>query len=767
MPKREDFINKFQKILIERPKTMLLIVVIIAAICAPGLTKLGFLSGTKVWFQKDDPVLLEQQEFTKTFGSDDSIIVAIKNPAGVLNKETIELVQRISEELWLVKDVIRVESLTSYVWTEGLEDDIISRPLFPEEEELTDSFLLQRKNIISSRPGIKGRMISKDFDTALVYGFLKPSFGGEPPFFEIYEDLNLKLEKINIPSTITIYKTGTVVMAAEARELSFNDLGKLGPMLLIFIVYLLWHFFRNYVAVLVPLCVIFFTLIISYGIMGYLGFKFTMLTFITPITLVAICIADSIHFQAIFFQNIESGIEKEESLKKSLDKNFFPTFITSVTTAIGFLSLTTAELMPIADLGIISGSGALIAWVVSVLCVLPLLKILPTYKKNPNRFRIKTGLEGWGTERVVDLIDKKKNHIILTFVLIAISSLFYASQNEVNFNFFKNIGQDVQISQANNFLLKEIGGVGGPEIVLDSGIVDGIKEPSFLKKVDLFDSWLRENERVNNTASILPVLKQMNKTLNAGKEEFYKIADNKNLIAEQIFLYTLGLPAGTGINHLMTVDNRKLRMSLLWDIQDAKESKVQLIKIRAKAKELGLDIRITGIELLYQAINSRIITIFFKSMGLAIVMITIFLIIFMRSFKLGILSLVPNLIPLFIGGGALMALGIYIDSGVAVVCSVCLGIAVDDTIHFIGNYQRLTREGVDQKVAIAEVLKGTGNALIITTLILLASFGSFATADYIPNANFGIICVVVLSSALILDLIFLPAFILKFRRHFA
>ena len=175
---------------------------------------------------------------------------------------------------------------------------------------------------------------------------------------------------------------------------------------------------------------------------------------------------------------------------------------------------------------------------------------------------------------------------------------------------------------------------------------------------------------------------------------------------------------------------------------------------------IDLDIFITGKIKLYQKINDTIVSSLTKSMMIALIAITLFISLILGSFKLGLLSLIPNIIPLIFGGASLYLLGNYIDSGVVVVLSVCLGIAVDDTIHFLTNYLEGQEKGLSLKDNLKEIFHGTGNALIITTVILFFGFGIFSFSNYIPNSNFGILSAIILSSALILDLFLLPVLII-------
>ena len=213
----------------------------------------------------------------------------------------------------------------------------------------------------------------------------------------------------------------------------------------------------------------------------------------------------------------------------------------------------------------------------------------------------------------------------------------------------------------------------------------------------------------------------------------------------------------------MDIKQREIRLSLLWSVQNSKESLERIDEIEEKAKSLSLNSVSTGKPVLFQRMNSYVVDTFATSMGMALGLITLILIVVFKSFKMGLLSLIPNFIPIILGGGLLTLIGTPVDVGCAIVASVTLGIAVDDTIHFLSHYSKLIRSGVGRTEALTEVISGTGVALIVTTMILVSGFGLFMFASLTPNKNFGILSSFVLFLALVCDLVVLPCIVLTFE----
>ena len=214
------------------------------------------------------------------------------------------------------------------------------------------------------------------------------------------------------------------------------------------------------------------------------------------------------------------------------------------------------------------------------------------------------------------------------------------------------------------------------------------------------------------------------------------------------------------LNDRITVKNDALRLTVLWTISSSKEVVGEIERIEDKAKSMGLAVVVTGKNRLYQSMNGYVVHSFIVSITSAVLIISFVLILFFRSFRIGLIAMIPNTVPLLIGGGVLWAIGKPLDIGTMLVMSVCLGIAVDDTIHVITNFERLRAEGLERHQAVRGVLSDTSPALITTSVILVLSFGTFIFATFTPNLYLGLLSAIILSIALITDLTFLPALLL-------
>lgn len=761
---KKSFSEKLSNNLARFPVLWLIFSLLLIGAIVPHVQNLKADFSYRIWFRTTDPLIKTFDEFERRFGNDDTVVILIHSPSGIFDQESIEVVRKITNDMWQVQDIIRVDSLSNYQWTHAIGDEIIVEDLIPENYTLKT--LAERKKVAQNHEVIPGYLMDKEAKIALVFARVRPYPGGSPNDLLLIQNTRKVIEKYKDTGDHKFYINGSTAINNTFKEVSESDLSTMIPIVMLLIIIFLILMFKNITGILVPFAIIISTLISTFAFSALIGIKFNNMITIIPNIVIAIAIADTVHILVTYFQFRKDGFAYKEAMIKTYTKNIRPTFLTSVSTSIGFLSFATADLIPLAHLGILASFGTMLAWVLTMTLIGPLLALINikiNQEQEPeevtelnHRLRRATGL--------YQFIKRFRLSIVVSFTVLFLGSLWLAFQNEVNSNPYTYFTKSVPLRRANDFGLKAMGGVTGPEIVLDSGAIDGIKEPIFLKKVQAFQNWLEEQEYISRVISMVNIIKSMNRAFNGDIKDYYRIPDSQEKIAELLFLYTMSLPQGLDLNDRMTLDNRSVRLTALWSSQDSKASLANIQTMKDKAAELDLNATITGKIPIYQGMNDLVVSTFFTSISIALIGITVLLILIFGSFKIGLISMLPNIVPLGFGAALMTILGKPIDVGTALVTSVCLGIVVDDTIHFLSNYYNHIKNGKTTEEAIIEVLANTGPALIVTTLILMVGFGALAFAKFIPNVNFGILSATVLGIALIVDLIYLPAIIITIEK---
>ncbi len=754
-PTPTSFVGQaFVDLIGKHPWVTLLIGLIALGSLTPGLKKIQTDFTHTGFFFDDDPMLVEFNAFERQFGNDDSLIIGVHSPSGIFDVDSATLIQELTEQMWLMPDIIRVTSLSNYSWVHAEGDDILVDPFFPDDIELTQELMDSRKDIAMNHEVLPDYLISKNANTALLYARIRPSIDGiveAPPIVEAARELSEKMKRTDH----SFYVVGGPAINASFKEATQNDLQKLMPILLGLIVLCLLISLRSAISTVLALVVVVFTLIPSMAISGWTGFPITSVTGILPQILVAICVADAVHILSVFRQALRDGQTKHEAANYTLAKNYLPTLLTSISTSIGFFSFGTANLKSLAGLGVLAGCGVLLAWFVSYFILGPLLYILPSLIKPapPEKLHTRINRATAFTAKVTE----HRKPIIIAFSFLTLGAAFLTANNTVNSDPYQYFAPGVALRDANDFITAEVGGARGLEIVVRAGQEDGIKEPEFLKEVETFQKWLEARPDVTRTLSVVDILKATHRSLNGGDQAFYRLPDNREMVGQELFLYTMSLPQGMDINDRITLKNDAIRVTVLWTISDSKRWMEETAIVAAHAKQAGLDVTITGKGNIYQSMNPYVVESFVRSISIALVLISILLVVVFGSFKMGMIALLPNCIPLLLGGAAFWLLGKSIDIGSVLVMSVCLGIAVDDTIHILSNYNRRIKDGLSAQEATAEVLAHTSPALIFTTIILVLGFGTLAFATFVPNIYFGIMTAIILTLALFTDLTFLLA----------
>jgi uncharacterized protein len=753
--------SKFIDFPILRPKLSLTIGSLLLVLAFPFLSKLQFDFSVKSWLSPSDPNIVKLEEFERLFGNDERLIVYVElaRDQELFSSGILHQLHALTEELWKIPYVIRVDSLANAMWSYADGPELITEPFLPLEELESIEFLRKRELEALDHDVFSGVYFSEDLRSALLYARLAHHPDKQTNFTLIARSA-MELAAKHSNEQIEVHLLGEPIMSYWFQKKCFDDLKLIIPVLFVLLILYLLMTFRSLAGVLLPLSVIAPSIVVTMGFAGLIGAKINSLTFILPTILMAISVADSIHVLATFFDRLSLGKPKLESMRLALDKNFAPIILTSLSTAIGFLSLMTSDVLPVKNLGMLAAVGTMSAMVFTYLFIPALGVLLPLNEAQGRRVKQKS-LPRAAVRTYLLFLMRYRKTILCTFALIVFASIFIASKNEINSSPFSYFKANDPVSLTNDRVLARYNGVSGPEIVIDSRSNEGVKEPAFLRKLEAFQDWLQGHEGVNKAFSIVDTLKEMNKALHEGDEAEFRIHDRREVIAQELFLYTLSLPLGLDINNQVDLEQRRLRLSLYWAHQDAKSSIKHIEKIEQYAAEQELDVMITGKGVLYQVMNGYVVSTFLSSFSMALLLITLMLIFLMKSFKVGLLSLIPNFVPILWGAALLSLMNVPIDIGSAIVASVTLGIIVDDSIHFFTHYKKCIAQGMGQFDALVEVIATTGLALIMTTIILITCFLSFLLGGLLLNIHFGLLCSLVVLTALICDLLVVPALLVK------
>lgn len=725
-----------------------------------GANRLHLDTDWKIFFDKDDPNLIAEENLQNTYGKSDNILFIIApDNANVFASSTLAAVEELTERAWQTPHSVRVDSITNYQYPLVEGDDILVENLVTDAADLNDRQIFRIRKIAVNDIGLANRLISPTGSVTAVNVTLSlPEKNSLAVNEAVQFAQQLRTEIKTQNPGLDIYLTGLAVTQQTFEDVAGRDAITLMPGMFILILILLAILFRSIFATLATLIVVVLSIIVGMGCAGWMGFALNNVNIAAPTIIMTLAVADSVHLVTTFLRNFRAGEVKKVALKKSLSLNLYPIFLTSITTALGFLTLNFSDSPPFRELGTISAVGVLGALWVTVLILPGLINYFPMSGKP-----IKEG-SGWNMTRFADWVISHQNTLIVGVLAVTIVCAAGISRIHLNDDPIGYFSDNVPLRKASVFLEKNLSGNQSITYSLDSGEPGGVSDPEFLRSVDAFASWLGSLEQVKNIENFTDTLKRLNQVMHGDRTEEYRLPKSRELAAQLILMYELSLPYGLDLNNQINSDKSALRLT--FTVTNLKSA--GLIDLERKVShwltENSPSLRSRGASqsLMFANIGQRNIESMIAGSIVAFLLIFGLLMLALKSIRYGLISLVPNIFPAVVTFGVWGLLVGEINMAASVVFSLTLGIIVDDTIHFLSKYIAGRRElGLCAEDAVRYSFETVGAALIVTSIALAAGFMILALSDFVVNSTSGALVAGTIMVAIVLDLLFLPAILIK------
>jgi predicted RND superfamily exporter protein len=735
--------------------------ILVVFIASSGMRFLTVNNDTRVFFSEENPQLQALEALENTFSKDNNVIFAIAPKDGnVFTRKMLAIVEKLTEDSWQMPYSRRVDSVTNFQHTMAEDDDLIVEDLVLNAESLTDEDIERVKNIALSEPLLVNNLLSRSGHVAgVAVTILLPgeSMKEVPEVTAFARKLVDDIRSKN--PDIDIYLTGDVISDNAFGEASMKDMASLYPLMFLVLVVVTGLSLRSFWGTLATLLVILFSMFTGLGLAGWLGILITAASVNAPTLILTLAIADSIHILTTMVQQMRLGKSKHDAIAESLRINLHAVFLTSITTAIGFLSMNFSDAPPFRDLGNIVAIGVMAAFFYSVLFLPALMAVLPVRikpKENKSNCRSCDWLANF-------IVNKRKlvfwgTLVMIVFLTLGISGI------ELNDNFLEYFDDSYDFKRASDFVIDNLRGWDYIEYSLESGEPGGINKPEYLTKVEEFANWYREQANVVHVSTITDTMKRLNKNMHGDDESWYRIPEQRDLAAQYLLLYEMSLPFGLDLNNQINVDKSSTRMTVTLKSLSATQMREMDNKARQWLKNHAPKSMFTygtGVSIVWAHITGRNIKSMLVASFWAILLISGILIFALKNFKLGILSLIPNLAP------ATMAFGIWgmsvgrVGLGLSIIVSMTIGIVVDDTVHFLSKYLRARREqNLEPAQAVQYSFHTVGTAMWATTVVLVAGFLVLTFSSYKMNADMGWMSAITITMALVMDFLLLPTLLM-------
>jgi predicted RND superfamily exporter protein/outer membrane lipoprotein-sorting protein len=723
-----------------------------------GGSKLYFQNDYRIFFSEDNPQLQSFEALQKIYTKDDSVLIVLHHPEQeVFSSEFLSAVHYVTEESWKLPFSTRVDSLTNFQHTEADGDDLIVEDLVVSPETLTEADIAKVERIARTEPLLWNRVVSDNPNTTGVsVTLMLPGEDMNESNFVAAGARELAQKVGELYPGMQVKLTGTAMLDNAFAEASMGDMMSLIPAMYVLISIIMAILLRSVFGTIASLCVVFFSTIFAIGLMGWLGWPMNGPLTAAPTMIMTLAVADSIHYLITFFQTYRPGVTKRFALLESMRINFQPITITSLTTAIGFLSLNFSDSPPFRTLGNVVAIGVVAAWLLSVVMLPAIMSVLPVKPRKQGKET--EGFYGW----IANMIIRRKTTVLMGTSLVTLALAFFVTRNELNDQFVNYFDERIEFRQDSDFTMDYLTGFYNLDYDLKSGESGGISNPEYLAHLEEFAEWFRAQPEVVQVVSLSDTMKRLNKNMHGDDPSYYSLPENRELAAQYLLLYEMSLPYGLDLNNQINVDKSATRLTVT--VENLTTNNIRELIDRAdlwlesNAPEEFRTLPASPI-VMFAYISKRNVESMVIGTFFALVLISAILGVVLRSFKYGLVSLIPNLTPAVLGFGIWGLYEAQIGMSLAPVLGMTLGIVVDDTVHFLSKYLRARREkGYDAPEAVKYAFSMVGQAMVVTTIILAVGFVVLGTSSFQLNSWMGQLTAIVIVSALLFDFLFLPAF---------
>jgi len=758
-------------VVIKKPWLVLLIGIVFFVAASMGGKNLYFRGDYKVFFGDENPQLVAFEKMQGVFNKNENANIIIAPKSGdVFNPRTLQLIKELTDEAWQTPLSTRVDSLSNYQHTSAEEDDLIVEDLILDPSSMTSESIARAKRIATNEPNLVKRIVSESGEVGVISVTVRlpaddsPETAGQAAqaVMEIAKSITDLTDryKLKYPDH-DFYHTGIVYMNNSFMMEAKKDAMTLVPLMFLMVIIILWVLLRSFTGTFATLVVIVVSIAATMGISGWMGFFLSTATVNVPTMVMTLAVADCVHVISSMLYAMRQGQSKEEAISYSMKLNLMPIFITSVTTAIGFLTLNFSDVPVLADLGNLTALGVMIAFVLAVTLLPALLRILPM-----RAIKVSSEKSNW-IERLGDKVIDNHKRLLPASLLVMVIALTATFNNDINDVATAYFDETTAFRQSTDFQQEKISGMSTIDFALYSNEASGLNSPEMLNSVDAFSQWLRSQPEIDHVLTISDTFKRLNMNMHGDDKSFYKLPQDRELAAQYLLLYEMSLPYGLDLNNQINIDKSATRMTAI--LQNLGSVEFTEFEVRAHQwiENNTTNIRMTAASpnLMFAHIGQQNMSSMLMGTLLALVLISGLLVFALRSWRLGVISLIPNLLPAGIGFGIWGMYSGEINMGLSVVLSMTLGIIVDDTVHFLSKYQHARTEGKSTEESIRYSFASVGQALWITTLVLAVGFSILAMSSFRLNADMGLLTAIIIVAALIVDFLFLPAFLLLLDKN--
>ena len=765
-------IEKYAEGVVKFRWIFLILSLLMMFVAASGAKNLLFNNDYRIFFSAEDPHLQAFEELQNTYTKNDNVLMVLAPKDGkVFSTSTLAAVEDVTERSWQTPYSIRVDSLSNYQHSESIVDDMSVGDLYEDAKSLSNADLKRIEAIALNEPLLIHRLISEKAHVTAINVTMefpktiandKGETVAADPTKQVTEVVaSVRELKSYINKTypdIKVYLSGIVMMNNAFGEATIYDMSHLLPIALLLILITVFLLLRSVSGTITTMLVIVFSVITAFGLAGWLRIELSSPVMSAPVIIMTLAVADCVHILSTWVTEMRHGRDKQSAMRESLRVNFMPVFLTSVTTAIGFLSLNSSDAPPFQDLGNVAAMGVMAAFVFSIFLLPALATILPVRVKQreTKTLKIMASFAEW-------VIANQKS-LLIGMGTIAVLLVSQIPRNELNDVFVEYFDDRIEFRTDTDFIVDNLTGIYYVDYSITTKESGDISKPEVLAKIKKFTDWMEQQPEVIHVNTVTDTFTRLNRNMHGDNPDWNKLPDSRELAAQYLLLYEMSLPFGLDLNNQIDIDKKSTRISVTMKTLSTQ----QVLAVEKRFDKWMTDnipeLKTIGASptIMFAHIGMKNIISMLKGTTIALILISLILVVALRSWRYGLLSLIPNLIPAGMAFGIWAIVNGEIGLALSVVTAMSLGIIVDDTIHFLSKYLRARREkGLGAEDAVRYAFSTVGIALWVTSVALVAGFLVLATSSFKLNSGMGLLTAIVIALALIVDFLLLPPLLIK------
>jgi len=786
-----------------------LVLILTACLIAALLSRIPALkmdTSTEGFLHPDDPTLIAYDKFRAQYGRDELILLTIQSE-NLFTPDTLDRLRRLHQELREKTPYLDdITSLVNARNTRGGEGELIVEDLLEEWPEDAAARAevkaramanpLYRNMLVSDDASITTIVIKTEAYPAgdsvenVLAGFDEPEQSQPAAAVErvpLSDEQNSEVVRAvraiaadYVSDDFQIYLAGSPVVADVLKRSMMTNMKRFMLLSVGAISLLLFALFRRISGVVLPIVIVLLALLSTLGLMALAGVKFKLPTQIMPSFLLAVGVGASVHLLTVFYRRVqqqtgddgarfESGEVKRQGIIYALGHSGLAIVMTSLTTAAGLASFAGAEVAPVSDLGIVASIGVIISLVYTLVLLPALLSVVPlkaqrglhTEKRHQRFDRLMIA--------IADISTRHPKPVLLISALVLVVGISGALQAKFSHKPFEWLPLSDPTRIATDFVNANMRGASTVEVIVDSGHDNGLYDPTFMQGLERLSQEIGAIDQgelyVGKTLSLADILKEINQALNENRSSHYRIPEQRDLIAQEFLLFENS--GSDDLEDFVDSQFRQTRFTIKMPWVDSMLYRPFMEDLKRRfSQALGADneITVTGMVALLGRTMSATMESMKQSYIIAMLVITLMMIAVIGNVRIGLISMIPNLVPIVLTLGLMGWFGIPINLFTMLIGSIAIGLAVDDTIHFMHNYRRYHHETGRVNEAVRNTLLTTGRAMLVTSVVLSIGFFLYMFATLSILQHFGLLTGFAILMALLADLFLAPALMAQLHR---